>query len=154
MSNIQMNQQEFVRHFQGYGLRTRDVRKDHFLAGLDSKKMDLNGDSYVSGDRELGALFNEIGRVSGAQRGSSIDLVRNGKRTLAAEMVQSVDERSRDAKYLTPKHRAMRIAGFATMGLGVASLALVGAIGLAPAALLFPIGSLLALSGGAQPPRD
>jgi len=149
-----MNQQEFVRAFEGYGLRTKDVRNDAYLAGLDSKKIDLNGDRYVSGRQELGALFNEIGRASGAQPGTAVDLVRNGKRTLAAEMVQSVDERALDAKYLTPKHRAMRIAGFATMGLGVAALALVGAIGLAPAALLFPIGSLLALSGGARPSQD
>ena len=154
MTDIKVSQKEFVRHFEGYGLCMKDVRKDHHLGDLDGKKLDLNGDAYVTGDRELGALFDEIGRVSGARRGSSIDLVRDGKRTLAAEMVQSVAERSRDAAHLTPKHRAMRIAGFTTMGLGVASLGLISAVGLAPAALLVPIGSLLALLGGARPPRD
>ena len=154
VKNIQMNRQEFVHAFQGYGLQTREVRKDRSLGRLDTKKIDLNADGYVSGGSELGALFAEIGRVSGAQRGSSVDLIRNGQRTAAADMVQAVDEKVRDVKYLTPKHRAMRIAGFATMGLGMASLVLAGAIGLAPAALLFPIGSLLALSGGARPVQD
>ena len=154
LKNIQMNQQEFVHAFQGYGLKVKDVRNDASLGRLDTKNIDFNADGYVTGGRELGALYSEIGRVSGAQRGTSVDLVRDGKRTAAADMVNAVDANAHDATYLTPKHRALRVAGYATMGLGIASLALAGAVGLAPAVLLFPIGSLLALSGGARPVQD
>ena len=51
----------------------------------------------------------------------------------------------------TSRKRAFRIAGYTSMGLGILALPLVLAIGIAPAAVLISVGSLLAAEGGARP---
>jgi hypothetical protein len=135
-------------------MRTRDIRTDRSLGKLDVQRIDLNKDGYVSGRAELGALFTQIAATTKSSTADCVQLVKNGNQTQAGDMLESVQEHARDENYLTPKHRAMRIAGFSAMGLGTLALGLIGVVGLAPAALLVSVGSALALAGGARPPVD
>jgi hypothetical protein len=50
--------------------------------------------------------------------------------------------------------RGLRIAGWTAMGLGVALMGMMPVIGLAPAAVVIPLASLMLQAGGAEPLGD
>lgn len=50
--------------------------------------------------------------------------------------------------------RGLRIAGWTAMGLGVALMGMMPIVGLAPAAVMIPLASLMLQAGGAEPLGD
>ena len=111
-----------------------DVR----LAAIDLTGCDLDGDGFIAGETEIDHLDTAIDQFAVSH---SPDI--------AHAMQGAVLHHLRVPGYYTPAKKAMRIAGYASIGLSAVSLVLAPLIGLAPAALLMPIGSLLATKGGA-----
>jgi len=111
-----------------WSLAIDSARLDPRLSGLDLGACDLNGDGFIAGDAEDTALADAIQGVANLYPGA------------ADVMATATSELARAPGYYTTKGKALRAAGYTAMGLSAAAIVLAPMIGLAPAAMLFPLG--------------